>query len=471
MMNLEVVNAEQIKGYFNKYAEDRVKVEMTDSNVKELLAQWEKGKSFIKNTIFGGKNYIKFDVETNKVFADDEAELIEIRDGLRNVFAKYDFEYTYPWLEGFTTIIHKKTRSVRRFFIGTEELYSNKTSDDIIIRKGESHRTYAGGSKVFKAIQKMATFLGFSQEDNKRIEGLRDKHSKIMANKKAKATYIASIHPMDFLTLSDNAHGWSSCLSVQDSGCYVGGVLEVLRDEITMVVYRESEREMVTSKGFTWNSKPYRTMVHINEDGIILNKSYPYLNKDVNKAIIDKIMDISPYEYGESLPLSEIHGLSVTFEVCYDDTENCSEYCYGAKAKGANGYVELESYIDGVSDRCPFCGCDTILDEETLCCCDCKIEIPFCCGCGDEDDDLYETPDGLMCSYCAYRYFTRCDRCGELHTKDNVTYVDNCEEWYCSDCSNELGVCYCEECGGYFTEEEMIGDVCNSCATEEEDED
>ena len=67
--------------------------------------------------------------------------------------------------------------------------------------------------KPMKAILKVLTYFNASNELMKAFERFRLAHSLIFNDAKLKGKLVLSIHPLDFITMSDNSLGWSSCMS------------------------------------------------------------------------------------------------------------------------------------------------------------------------------------------------------------------------------------------------------------------
>ena len=99
---------------------------------------------------------------------------------------------------------------VRRLFRG-DNLISNKLEEnyDRTFKYGANSIAWTPGMKTTKMIHKVAEILGLSEE----YEAFRLAHSRILNTKTLKGTLCLSIHPMDYMTMSDNTYDWSSCMS------------------------------------------------------------------------------------------------------------------------------------------------------------------------------------------------------------------------------------------------------------------
>ena len=67
------------------------------------------------------------------------------------------------------------------------------------------------GMKPIRAMQKIIQYFGWNVTDL--FEKFRVQHSMVLNEKIGKGNICISIHPLDFMTMSDNASDWSSCMS------------------------------------------------------------------------------------------------------------------------------------------------------------------------------------------------------------------------------------------------------------------
>ena len=75
------------------------------------------------------------------------------------------------------------------------------------------------GMKPVKALQKIMKYFSeyFTDEDRKNFEDFRLKHSLILNDKTISGNLVFSIHPLDYMTMSDNSLNWHSCMSWANS--------------------------------------------------------------------------------------------------------------------------------------------------------------------------------------------------------------------------------------------------------------
>lgn len=131
--------------------------------------------------------------------------------------------------------------------------------------------------------------------------------------------------------------------------------------------------------------------------------------------------------------------------------------------------------------RCEICGELHSLDEGKIIkgcnhiyfvCNDCNTDnYVVCDDCGElvKEDKTYTTHDNrIICTDCFDRngYFT-CERCGLAIEDSDCIYIEDTEEYMCSDCADRY--CYqCMECGRWFTDDRIYSDtegehLCEDC--------
>lgn len=165
------------------------------------------------------------------------------------------------------------------------------------------------GMKIIKAYQKLIEYL--SLDIGYEFEQFRIKHSIIFNEKKVKGNLCLSIHPLDYLTMSDNNSNWSSCMSWKEDGSYRIGTVEMMNSNNAICCYIESSTPYYFTEEkeekYTWSNKKWRQLFFFNKDIIVSSKAYPYHNKDFTLKILDILTNLAKknlnwdYEYGPEL--------------------------------------------------------------------------------------------------------------------------------------------------------------------------
>ena len=108
--------------------------------------------------------------------------------------------------------------------------------------------------------------------------------SEITQKSKISGTLCLSVHPLDYLSISENAHGWRSCHALD--GEYRSGNLSYMQDSSTIVCYIKSEDGDNFSlprfpDSIKWNSKKWRMLLFVSDDNkmIFAGRHYPFMCK------------------------------------------------------------------------------------------------------------------------------------------------------------------------------------------------
>ena len=186
------------------------------------------------------------------------------------------------------------------------------------------------GCKPFKALSKIVQNCGLNKDD---LEEVRLEHSRILNQKTVAGTLCLSIHPLDYMTMSDNDEGWDSCMSWKKNGDFRAGTVEMMNSPYVIVAYIESDnKKLKMANDFVWNSKKWRQLIMVTPELILGNKQYPYTNHFIEEEVLKWVKELF-----EKFP--EYQGFSDTIsyirneEDCYYDEVNkfiCFELYFNA---------------------------------------------------------------------------------------------------------------------------------------------
>lgn len=176
------------------------------------------------------------------------------------------------------------------------------------------------GTKCAKAIN---TILNYFEEDypdlvNKirpLFEKFRIDYSMVFNDDTINGTLAISIHPLDFMTMSDNDSNWQSCMSWRADGCYHVGTVEMMNSNNVLCCYLESDKPFdfdnkkikEGQKDYLWNNKRWRELIYITKDIIVGGKAYPFASDDLSKELIQTIRELAAknwkrtYHFGPEL--------------------------------------------------------------------------------------------------------------------------------------------------------------------------
>lgn len=272
-------------------------------------------------------------------------------------------------------------------------------------------------------------------------ELFRQAHSQVLNQKQIKGNLCLSIHPLDFITMSDNNCGWTSCMSwMEEAGDYRLGTIEMMNSPCVIVAYVESKETMWTPDG-EWNSKRWRQLYIVTREVILGNRQYPYYSDELQGVAIRWIRDLmiqipgyGPYPE-ETIQLKNdnwntIRDKKIRFNF------HCN-YMYNDVYDFRLAYVADQKLIDDDHYYCNFSGpavctgCGEIIeldevDASVVQCraCDGHWRCDFCGDWHSSYDESYSVDDEYVaCDWCYHNELSVCEVCGEHHRNDSVSHI------------------------------------------------
>lgn len=272
-------------------------------------------------------------------------------------------------------------------------------------------------------------------------EMFRQAHSQVLNQKQIKGNLCLSIHPLDFITMSDNACGWDSCMKwMEEAGDYRLGTIEMMNSPCVIVAYIESKDPMWIPGG-EWNSKRWRQLYIVTREVILGNRQYPYDSDDLQGVAIRWIRELAmqipgygPYPE-EATQLKNdswntIRDKNIRFHFY-------AGYMYNDVYDYRLAYVADQKMDDDDHYSCYFSGpavctgCGDIIELETVdastvqCrACDGHWRCDFCGDWHSAYDESYSVDDEYVaCDWCYHNELSVCEVCGEHHRNDNVEHI------------------------------------------------
>ena len=366
------------------------------------------------------------------------------------------------------------------------------------------------GTKIAKAINKIfeatkATqektpeFEEFCKNFTKHFDTFKKQHSIVLNEKEIKSTLCFSIHPLDFITMSDNSLRWESCMNWREPGCYRAGTIEMMNSNNVICAYLKSSSPFEFAKGYAWNNKKWRQLFYITKDIIVCGKSYPFtLEKTSQIDILTKLKDVVcentnwSYNFGPELYRDMIHIHSkyrmdvnrdwITYnqttkhnilfdtQMMYNDFLNdihFNYYCFRNKVRS--------NKIISVSGKANCVCCNKSLrrlkeDEKSgenrdynerfkqpsyVICEDCINNLPECEACGNVTPNIKYYPVEnketgeirMICESCYKNEYKKCPICGENFSingampQARMDFVNIYSKYSCDDLSNKMTRC------------------------------
>ena len=373
----------------------------------DLLMPWSEAKSKFLTTLFGNQLILSREVSLHKSYdelCDDEIT----------------YEHVYR-LDQFIDQIDKSLRalyannaitadefSILRHLVTPDALLANEYSG-VNVKIGDYRLNH--GCRLMKALKQLNGILHFMDDDE--FEEFRICQSMCTNTTALEGKLCLSIHPLDYMTMSDNACDWSSCMSWQEDGCYRMGTVEMMNSPCVIVAYLESSHPMYISREATWNSKKWRSLYIVTPDIVANVKAYPYYDTSIDKIVTNWL-----YELMVTACPNHIYEKPYTFEypiigstrVYFKTDLMYNDYCSGSKHWGFRRKDVGDDLIINYSGdaQCMICGNTDrdSLDEGCLICdvCEPRDDIWYCeeCGCRLTEDEVYFINDGEvpLCECC-----------------------------------------------------------------------
>lgn len=296
----------------------------------------------------------------------------------------------------------------------------NSLEGNVCFKYNEKKYTFPKGTKYIKFMGKIAELAGLDAE----FEQFRIEHSMILNNAKQHGNLCLSIHPLDFMTMSDNASAWNSCMNWMDNGCYRMGSVEMMNSPTVVIAYLSASEDMEFGN-YTWNNKKWRQLFVINEHVITAVKPYPYFDDNLTNTCLEWLNELAGKQYSEENFLFEAgenryrnyYRLAPITNKMYNDFSSC-EHLTKIKLpvpdKRESKVIRWSFNYSGKAE-CMWCGntnFNDLVEDSLLCCrCDDSSDAYYCCNCGcriypDEDDYFVDENGDYYCIDCRDEYFT-----------------------------------------------------------------
>lgn len=324
---------------------------------------------------------------------------------------------------------------------------------------------------------KLTRALKFFIHDKAVLDAYQTEMSRILQQNKVTGKFCLSVHPLDYLSSSENVSNWRSCHALD--GEYAAGNLSYMMDPSTIVCYlRSSEGENYHLPHFpssvTWNNKKWRMLLHVNEsnNALIISRQYPFFTSEGPNLAKQVYETVSKKHFSDFYykPFSRVF-LGPNSETVYSLNEKYIVIC--------GEPVPLKTLVHEVKNSMNYndvlyssvCDPQMALDIDLHWCVDASKVLPFeighavkCVECGY--DLLDSEMGGFRCPNCAEpREY--CVYCGDpVYEDDDIHWLNG--EPYCDHCW-DMHVSYCEHCDSYVVDDDMRNDMCEHCNEQREE--
>ena len=233
--------------------------DIREPKVDQLLNSWYLAKSDFYE-LFGNK--LIYEIGPIKV----ELTTLEKQDRFNDFIEKIENKYNYVGLVSFLKA------NEDNFFDNIVQEPFNDENLEIYV---------PAGIKISKAFK-------FFIEDKEELDEVQTMMSMILQESKISGTLCLSIHPLDYLSSSENTYNWRSCHALD--GDYRAGNLSYMLDSSTIVCYLRGEENVKLPRfphTVPWNSKKWRMLLFVSNDhdALFAGRQYPFSSRMLMNTI------------------------------------------------------------------------------------------------------------------------------------------------------------------------------------------
>lgn len=273
------------------------------------------------------------------------------------------------------------------------------------------------GAKISKMVQKISKAYNIEGYEKFLLD-----HSMALNIPDKKGTLCLSIHPLDFLTMSE-VSSWHSCMCWSRDGDYRQGTVEMMNSPMVVCAYvywdNFSILDMPGDPTSYWNNKRWRKLFIVQPDCILGVRGYPYERDEVDEEVMLWLSSLARENLGWDFNEKILYGEGDDGEYLFFKNHDGDEIEWEIDTGWMyNDFYYKHPLMLPVGEKGQGLYFNYSGESE-------------CMTCGDHID-IYETDeaDHVLCSNCdAYE---RCVRCDEKNSPNNMYLVDG--DWVCQDC-------------------------------------
>lgn len=272
-------------------------------------------------------------------------------------------------------------------------------------------------------------------------EMFRQAHSQVLNQKRVKGNLCLSIHPLDYITMSDNDCGWTSCMSwMEEPGDYRLGTIEMMNSPMVIVAYVEASDNMWVCNR-EWNNKRWRQLYIVSDSVILGNRQYPYHSDEIQGIAIRWIRDLMNKIPGYGpFPEESCEIANGSWNTIGGDKRVHFQFSTGYMYNDVYDYRlaivadqlldDHEHYTYYFSGPAVCTNCGDVIDYDTVeasrvqCrACDGSWKCDYCGDYHSEYDEGNWVDDHLLCEYCYEHETESCECCNDVHLIDAMNHV------------------------------------------------
>lgn len=424
-----------------------------------IVDEWALAKKEIIEDVFDGKLIWEYPEKVIFHLSPEEREykVVKMLDKMYYLFSDFG-EY-----ELYDTIAK---------FIGrnTVSFFDNKVSDNT----GCDIKKVPIGMKLGKA-------LGYFIENPELLDAVQTDISRCIQEDKIEGRLCLSVHPLDYLSSSENTHNWRSCHALD--GEYRAGNLSYMLDSSTIICYLKSEEDAKLPnfpEHIPWNNKKWRVLLFLSDNWevIFASRQYPFSSQtgldhllhifsnlirgksmysNWRSELLTKMTTEDGYSYNLRSKYIVVRGEFIELPNMVEDADGSMHFndllkssCYTPQYVVHNDTtyapsLKHEKVHIGSSCPCIYCGESDIDLDDAMICCDCDRELGYsdnddyfycdCCGRREFREDGYWVEDMFVCDHCFNTEVITCDQCGEAYFEENIEREETTGRYLCKWCA------------------------------------
>lgn len=379
-----------------------------------------------------------------------------------------------------------RTDKVQAFIDKIDRTYQNHSLVEFIKENYDGffkNQVVEDYAKIPRGMKLVKAFKFFINDENV-LKDLQNEASRIIQEDKVQGDLYFSVHPLDFLSSSENDYNWRSCHSLD--GEFRSGNLSYMCDSSTFICYVRTQDNMLLPNfpsSVPWNSKKWRMLMFMSNkwDMAFAGRQYPFEAETALDVISKSLINIKEFNsityhgkgrypacwehfiiddhrlYDRYIAFhGRLHELKKIVKdnspLHYNDLlySTCYTPYYAFDRVNFEMDEDLPLVEVGYHVNCLDCGKEPIMNGETMRCLTCELDhgdtpdndiFGTCDCCGRRmlwDDALRMKNDWYICPTCYREEVYECPCCTELIFNIDKIYDYNREEYYCSECIEDM---------------------------------
>lgn len=458
-----------------KYSQNLDETVKVKSN--QLFEDWKTNKSVFYNAWDG--NLIK-ELGTFTFHLSEEQRNHTVNNIINAIENLYN-ESTVGYLDfQFDSLVSFILDNQANFF--DNEVKEDYHFKDIVIPKG---------MKILRAFK-------YFCKDKDMLNEIQSIASMAIQNDKVTGTLCMSVHPLDYLSVSENAHNWRSCHALD--GEYRAGNLNYMADATTVVCYLKSSHKAELPHfppEIKWNSKKWRVLLFFDEtyDFMMAGRQYPFFENSLLLYIRREVERMFHTKFSGWFDKYYTYDKLTSF---LDDKDNNPEYEFAYRGRyipvGGKllrlsklvqddpGTLQFNDLLNSSSYTEPYYSFElqqgwtgkyfNVQKQVNIIP---KIRVGkkcTCLECGKKDITMSES---FLCNHCMLKegqafdkdIFAECYWCNNLFVSEEGDFIDDgygIMQPTCPDCLNNVKTC--DRCNHMVHESVLENGLCPICRGE-----